>query len=303
MIYRYHRSPRRLGRPSARRRNEGWAAKIRRVWGWGRPGDGRGSWFPSGFSAGFRRRAPASRMTKGFLYVLMPTVALALAAWGANTVMQSVKHAKVFKLRAIRTAGLERLNEADVLDHLRPSRGRTLFDLDLVSLKGALLTEPWIKEVNLRREYPDALSVQVIERHPVAVLAGRRVETIVDETGTLIEQWPNGGEIPSQWSSLPVIHGIEAASLRDRDSGALKGLSAALEILRADPTAVGEGLDLDVSRMNDVRVQRRGYWLRFGTEPFDEKWHRFLSVESEIERRHDGVREVDLRFPDRVIVR
>jgi cell division protein FtsQ len=235
--------------------------------------------------------------------VLTPTVALTLAAWGLNTVMQVTMHSRIFELREIRTLGLERLNEADVLERLRPSSGRTLFDLDLISLKSTLLTEPWIKEVNLRREYPNALAVQVIERHPVAVLAGRQVEAIVDETGAVIEAWPNGGEIPGQWSSLPVIHGIEAAFLKDRDPGAVERFSSALEILRAAPETIGQGLDLDVGRTDDLRVQRHGVWLRFGSAPFDEKWERFVSVESEIERRHEGVQEVDLRFPDQVIVR
>jgi cell division protein FtsQ len=235
--------------------------------------------------------------------VLTPAVALTLAAWGLNTVMQVTMHSRIFELREIRTLGLERLNEADVLERLRPSSGRTLFDLDLISLKSTLLTEPWIKEVNLRREYPNALAVQVIERHPVAVLAGRQVEAIVDETGAVIEAWPNGGEIPGQWSSLPVIHGIEAALLKDRDPGAMERFSSALEILRAAPETIGQGLDLDVGRTDDLRVQRHGVWLRFGSAPFDEKWERFVSVESEIERRHEGVQEVDLRFPDQVIVR
>lgn len=303
MIYRYHLTPRRLGRPVARPGENGWAAKIRRIGRRRSPGSRRRSWVPRGLPAGLRRPASASRRTRAFLYVLLPAVALALAGWGLNTIMQSLEHSGFFKLREIRTAGLERLNNADVLGQLGPVPGRSLFDLDLVSLKGALMTEPWVKEVNLRREYPDTLSVQVIERRPVAVIAGRQVEAIVDESGTLIEQWPNGGELPGQWSSLPVIHGIEAASLRDRDPRAMRGLSAALEILRTDPTAAAEGLDLDVGRMNDTRVQRRGFWLRFGAAPFDEKWHRFLSVEGEIERRHGGFREVDLRFPGRVIVR
>ena len=118
-----------------------------------------------------------------------------------------------------------------------------------------------------------------------------------------MEAWPNGGEIPGPWSSLPVIHGIEAASLRDRDPAAVKRFSSALAILRAAPAAAGRDLDLDVARMDDLRVQRHGVWLRFGSEPFEEKWERFLSVEGEIERRHEGVQEVDLRFPEQVIVR
>jgi cell division protein FtsQ len=270
MMHRYHRSHRELNRPPARRRD---GNRIWKKWG------------------------------ARFLYILTPAVAVALAAWGVNAAMQAMTHSKFFELQEIRTLGLERLNEADVLERLRPSSGRALFDLDLVSLKGTLLSEPWIKEVNLRREYPNALSVSVIERHPVAVLAGRQVEAIVDETGAVIEAWPNGGEIPGPWSSLPVIHGIEAASLRERDPAAVIRFSSALAILRAAPASAGQGLDLDVGRLDDLRVQRHGVWLRFGPEPFEEKWERFLSVEGEIERRHEGVQEVDLRFPEQVIVR
>ncbi|MEK6683140.1 MAG: FtsQ-type POTRA domain-containing protein [Nitrospirota bacterium] len=287
MIYRYHRSRRELSRSPARRREP----------------SGRGGRRIFRFPRGIRWPAPSSRATKGLLYILTPAVALMLAAWSVNTVMQAMTHSRFFELQEIRTRGLERLDEADVLERLRPASGEALFDLDLVSLQGTLLAEPWIKEVNLRREYPNRLSVQVIERYPVAVLAGRPVEAIVDETGAVIEAWPNGGEIPGSWSSLPLIHGIEAASLRDRDPAAVKRFSSAMAILRAAPAAAGQGLDLDVGRRDDLRVQRHGVWIRFGSEPFDEKWERFLSVESEITRRHEGVQEVDLRFSEQVIVR
>jgi cell division protein FtsQ len=200
--------------------------------------------------------------------------------------------------------GWERPEKIEVLERLRSSlSGASLLDLDLVSLKGTLLAQPWIRDVNLRKEYPDTLAVRVIERRPVAVLAGRQVEAIVDETGTVLEQWSNGGEIPTQWLRLPVIHGVEPISLRGGGSAALQRFGAALEILRAASSSADPALDLDVSRWDDVRVQRHGYGLRFGEGPFDEKWRRFLSVESEIERRHEGVREVDLRFPDQVVVR
>lgn len=287
MNYRYHRSRRELNRPPSRREKNGAWKK----------------WIPRKFPGGLRSPARMSRRARGSLYILTPVVALSLAAWGVNAVMRAMTHSEIFELQEIRLLGLERLDEGDVLKRLRPSSGKTLFDLDLDSLQGALLTEPWIKEVSLRREYPDALSVQVTERHPVAVLAGRQVEAIVDETGAVIEAWPNGGEIPGRWSSLPVIHGIEAVSLKNRDAEAVKSLSSALEILRAAPGTVGQELDLDVGRMDDPRVQRHGVWLRFGSAPFDEKWERFLSVAGEIEHRREGVQEIDLRFPDLVIVK
>jgi len=243
------------------------------------------------------------RTAKVILYLVAPGMVAGLAVWGGSIFVRSVRHSEFFELRKIRTAGLERLKKSEVMDHLPSPSGKTLFDLNLASLQGALLTEPWIKEVTVRRDYPDTLSVDVVERRPVAVLVGRPASAIVDDTGSIIEQWSSTGEVPPAWSGLPVVHGIEAAALRRQDPRAVAGFSAAMEILRTPSLEPGEDLDLDVGRIDDVRVQRHGYWIRLGGEPFDQKWHRFFSVENEIERRHSEVREVDLRFPRRVIVR
>jgi cell division protein FtsQ len=253
---------------------------------------------------GVQWTGPALRVTKILLFTL-PLAGIAWAGlWGWNAVVNGVRHTTLFTLQEVRTVGWERPEKLEVLERLRSSpSGSSLLDLDLVSLKGRLLGEPWIREVNLRKEYPDTLSVRVTERRPVAVLAGRRVEAIVDETGTVLEEWPNGGEIPNLWSRLPVIHGVEGISLRNGDSGAVQRFGAALEVLRAAPSTVEPELDLDVSQWDDVRVRRNGYWIRFGEGSYDEKWRRFLSVENEIERRHEGVQEVDLRFPAQVVVR
>ena len=287
-MYRYHLSRKKLNRSPARGKGKKGASKRRLVWIRG---------------IGDRWVGPLSRIRKIFLYALPLVGAIGAGLWGWNAVTNGVRHSSLFALQEVRTVGWERPEKIEVLERLRSSSGSSLFDLDLVSLKGKLMSQPWIRDVNLRKEYPDTLAVRVIERRPVAVLAGRQVEAIVDETGTVLEAWPNGGELPNQWSRLPVIHGVEPGSLRDGGSAALQHFAAALEILRAASSSVDPVLDLDVGRWDDVRVQRHGYELRFGEGPFDEKWRRFLSVENEIERRHGGVQEVDLRFPDQVVVR
>lgn len=288
MIYRYHLSRKKLNRPPAGGRGKKGVSKQRL--GWMRAMGGQ--WVE-----------PIFRCKKIFLYALPLAGVAGVGLWGWNAVTSGVRHSSLFALQEVRTAGWERPEKIKALERLRSSSGFSLIDLDLELLKGTLLAEPWIRDVNLRKEYPDTLAVRVTERRPVAVLAGRQAEAIVDETGKVLEQWPNGGEIPYPWSRLPVIHGVEAGSLREGDSAALQRFAAALEILRAASSSTDQGLNLEVSRWDDVRVQRHGYWLRFGEGRFDEKWRRFQSVENEIERRHEGVREVDLRFQDQVVVR
>lgn len=326
MIYRYHLSHQRLSRQRSRWREKQavhrtTAALIRKK-------------DANRWTRGLRTPRWAIRIAKGCAASMVVAGVLALAGRGGWAFL----HSKTFEVREVRTSGLEHTNATKVLERLRPPSGVNLFDLDLSLLKGSLLAEPWIKEVSLRKEYPNALSIQVIERHPVAVLADQRTTAIVDETGAVMDSFPsegsNAGDLAAAWSSLPMIHGIETLSLQNRDPQALRGLSAALEILHDAPFTVYGGLNLNVGHPDDVRVQRRrfaalprearglgasenlarphshgppdrieGSSLLFGAGPFDEKWRRFLSVESEIKQRHPIVREIDLRFPQQVIVR
>ncbi|MBI3609324.1 MAG: FtsQ-type POTRA domain-containing protein [Nitrospirae bacterium] len=296
MMYRYHLTRKGLGRQRPRGREEEFAPR-------GRPAPMRRS--------GGGRRARWSgrtvRITQGLLYTMTVVGLLVLAVWGTNTATHSIAHSNVFEVREVRAAGLERLNETDVLKRLRPSSGTSLFDLDLAALRERLLAEPWIKEVTLRKQYPDTLSIRVVERRPVAVLAGPASSALVDATGAVMVEGPDPARVSGPWLFLPVVHGIERMSLRDRDPGALRSFSAALEVLRAIPPMgdgdVHGGLDMDVGRWDDVRVLRHGYRFRLGAGSFDEKWQRFRSVETEIERRYEEGREIDLRFPDQVIVR
>lgn len=246
-------------------------------------------------------------MLARFTHVLAILVAvigiLAAVAGVGKTLVQS----DMFEVRDVRAKGLERLDEAEILKGLRPELGTRLFDLDLASLKGRLLAEPWIREVSLRRQYPDALEIRIVEREPVAILAGRNELALVDETGTVIERQPTLGSetnrFPGIGSSLPVIYGIDAGLLHQGDPEVRKNFETTLVLLRDMPVPMEEELDLDVRRIDDVRLRRHGYWVLFGGEPFNEKWRRFQSVEEEIELRHPLIREVDLRFPEQVIVR
>ena len=113
-MYRYHRSRRELKQAPSQRKKNGRSF----IW--------------------------ISRWAKGLRFFLLTAFALGLAAWGVNAVRQAMTNSEIFELREVRILGLERLNEADVLERLRPSSGKALFDLDLVFLQGSLLTQPWL---------------------------------------------------------------------------------------------------------------------------------------------------------------
>ncbi len=239
--------------------------------------------------------------------VVMAVGLVALIAGAGRILVRWVSESDWFELREFRTVGVERVDPEKLIAPLRGYRGSSLFRLDLAGLKGRLMAEPWVAEVSVRREYPDAVWIHIVERRPAAIVAGREIEAMVDDQGAVISEWPrgrtDGTAAPSDPAPLPVLHGLEPRSFRKLDPRARERLASALDLIRQAPIPVGAGLHLDVASDRELQVQWEGYRVRFGPAPYSDSWRRFLSIEGEIRRRHPVVREVDLRFGHRVIVR
>ena len=210
-----------------------------------------------------------------------------------------------FVLREIRVSGLDRIAESEILGRIRPPSDTRLFDLDIAAIQEVLLADPWIREVTLRKEYPDMLSVFIVERHPAAVLVNPPFSALADEAGAIMARWAIGDAEAESWSSLPVIRGVDISGIARRENGALERFAAARTALREAGPREGEGLVVDVSRPSDIQVLRDGRRFHVGTAPFEAKWRRFRSVQAEIAPNSppSGGAVVDLRFPNQVIIR
>jgi len=92
--------------------------------------------------------------------------AATLAAWGA--IAWAVRQ-PAFALRHVIVAGsLARTNPAHFETVIREELKGTFFTLNLADARASLQRVPWVKNVALRRQWPDRLEVTVTEHEPLA---------------------------------------------------------------------------------------------------------------------------------------
>lgn len=128
-----------------------------------------------------------------------------------------------------------------VREYTRITEGMNIFSMNIGAVRRAVLEKsPNIKRLEIRRELPDVLRVEVIERTPVATL-GRRSSLAVDVDGHVFNL--RSGQI-----GLPVLLGYAARNVQPGKQ--LTGnVTAALQVLRLceDPALGLEVAMVDLS--------------------------------------------------------
>lgn len=110
------------------------------------------------------RRSEGRRRLRRLLLLVGVTVA-ALAAWGAT-------RSPLLDVDEIVVRGATRSGGDTVAAASGIERGHALTDLDLGAARDGILALPWVAEVDVERSWGGTVTVDVVERTPVAVLTG-----------------------------------------------------------------------------------------------------------------------------------
>jgi cell division protein FtsQ len=238
-------------------------------------------------------------------------VLLALAALGAAVyeVRSFALHSWRFRVRndSIELTGDAPASRAQVMDKLRESVGKNVFQISLEERKRELEKIPWVETASIIRIWPNHLRVMVKERTPVAFIAlGERIG-LVDAYGVVMDL-PQGRDY-----SFPVILGMSENEplstraprmktftrlMRELDEG---GSSAA-----AKPQYSRNLDEVDLSDPEDVKVLTKGgsgpILLHLGNENFLQRFMTFLSNVQKWEQERGKLKSVDLRYGHEVIL-
>jgi cell division septal protein FtsQ len=263
--------------------------------------------------------------------ILCSAIVLILAGvvWIVPRVMNmklGVEMMGLFQLRAIQIEGVSKDREPDVRAVIEKQQNASLAGLNLEKIREELMQLRWVKEISLRKEWPDALFVKVTERVPFAWVEDRAPADpgglmsakpsmgryrLVDEEGIELESldYPASGFPVIRWSGVSEIPDPG----RTGSSRFLGGeLQAGLDVLKAlAVSGIGSknfaSLVMEVRDRQDgrcdIRLRYQGLQLRLGTEDLDGQIRRFLSLKPALQAEAHRISEVDLRFPGRLIVR
>jgi cell division protein FtsQ len=253
---------------------------------------------------GTRRRRFRPRLSWGVLRRLLSVLLLLFGVY------QSIAFAfttPLLRVNRISVHGNVRLSSGEVQALVEDLRGSSILRVDLDAFRQRLVESPWVADVALRRVLPSTVEVFVSERQPVGLCRMGQDLYLVDETGTVIDQFgPQYSEF-----DLPIIDGLVPPSPRGAkakasiDPGRAELASRVIASL-ARSRAIGNRLSqVDVSDAHDAVVLLDGdsALLHLGDDKFLERVESYLELSPALRERVTEIDYVDLRFDPRVYVR
>jgi len=201
-------------------------------------------------------------------------------------------------IRHISISGLHHLQDEDILTRLRVPEHSTLWSIDEEDLRQRVVSHPKIATAVVGRVLPDTLTITVQEREPAAILHNYGNRFIMDKEGLVLSN-----DLVTANSDLPILKGLNGTLLLNEDphvrQRAQQGIKLAgwlLQQFEARPM-------VDMNDSQNVIAEVQGLLFHF-TSAFEQQWNRYHALETTIAASvKTGRREIDLRFPGKVIVR
>lgn len=185
--------------------------------------------------------------------------------------------------------GRARTQREAILATLGVARGEPILSFDPHAAKARLESLPWVREAMVERRLPDTVYLRLSEREPLALWQYEGKLAVIDRTGQVI-----AGALAAAFATLPVVVGEDAPRTAE----------ALLRVLDSEP-------ELRVRVAAAIRVQGRRWNIRMNdgidirlpeTDPAA-AWAELARLQREHEVLQRDVVTIDLRLPDRLVVR
>lgn len=192
------------------------------------------------------------------------------------------------KVREVLVEGRVRVRPDKVMAAIGARRGAPIFGVNVADVRARLEAIPWIESALVERRLPDTIFVRLVERQPLALWQRDGRFVVIDAKGTVVQD-----EV-GEFANLPVVVGDDAPSHAE----------SLLLLLATEP-------DLQKRVTAAVRVGGRrwnlkldnGIDVRLPEEDAASAWSRLAALERDNKLLSRDVVAVDMRLPDRLIVR
>lgn len=194
-----------------------------------------------------------------------------------------------FGLDRITISGLSQLSEREILRIAGINPKLSLPFLGVVEIRERLERTPLIRSAAIRKMYPRELAITLVEREPSALWQMNGELFVVSADGTVID-----GMNDQRFASLPLVVG-EGANTRAGEFAALLDAAGPLRAgIRAGMLVSGRRWTLKMRNGLDVLLPEEGGPAAVA---------RLVRLDREQHILDKDVLAIDLRIPDRIVVR
>jgi cell division protein FtsQ len=183
-------------------------------------------------------------------------------------------------------------------DELRELTGidfhESLITISNKEVSQRLLKSPWVLSINVKKEFPDTLSLEIKEKEPFALLDMNGHLFLIDEEGKLLEEMKD--------SSIPFLPVITGDPFHEE-----KGFSDALRLAKLMNdrrfSLERDYTEIIISKPQELTVKIDGTVVIMGSGMYKEKLEKLIELEDYIKNSGILVDHIDLRFADKAIVK
>lgn len=224
-----------------------------------------------------------------------------LFVFGARHLYQGLLKSPYLAIKEIKVNGNKRVSSAEILELAGVKARDNLLKINTNEIKKNIRFNPWVSEINVARNFPDRLIIEIKERTPVAFINLDGLY-FVDETGIIFKKASLEDDI-----DLPVITGITREDIEDgakTSELAIKAINL-IHLLAKTGIFTNEELsEINVDRAYGLTLytMQQGTRIELGDGDFEEKLARLERV---IHARNGlaGVELVGLNYTKGVVVR
>ena len=194
-----------------------------------------------------------------------------------------------FAVDEVLVRGRRETSTAQLLDAVQLARGDPIFAFDPDEVRTRIEALPWIQSATVSRQLPSTVTVSLVERTPLAIWQRRGRFALIDHGGHVIET----PQI-ERFNDLLVVVGDDAPS---HTAELLRTLAAEPQLMMRVKAAVRIG-----ARRWNLRLDN-GVDVQLPEDNAEVAWARLAVYERDNGILERDVQMLDLRLPDRVIVR
>jgi cell division protein FtsQ len=212
------------------------------------------------------------------LRIVMAGFAVVLGFAVLRLVERHLHTSSSFAIEQIEVTGNQQLTMAQVIRAAGLAVGQNVFTVGPEEAHERLLKQPWVEFASVRRRLPGRYTIEVRERHAVALMAAGQLQLVSDEGLAFKTLEPNDP------SDLPIISGLDP-NLRTQDEQALSSALLSAVALLHDYRDAGLARRETISEIhveNDgglsLYVGLDATYVRLGKPPFRQKLERLREV-------------------------
>jgi len=228
-------------------------------------------------------------------------LAVVLVTAAGAAVYSWLGHSRLFSVREIdmnRCASVTREEISGILSGVPQGN---IWSLSSRDIGRRLLSHPWVRNVSVRKAFPDRLVVRIEERRPLAMI---NLDALyyVDEQGEIFKRLTAYDP-----KNFPILTGFSRADLSARDAVTLRNLAKTLDLVRCTESGI---LRQNVSEVHfdpqegfTLVTRDTGLQLKIGMVEFREAMRRIEVAMPKLSRLGQARSVVDLKIQDRIFVK